>query len=64
VDTKVKEIFALYKLAESLLTEFRRFKLHTDWVWARDSVLFYLELSEYDYNELRSELFDQMRDLL
>lgn len=60
VDVKVKEIFALFKLAENILTSHYRFKPANDWRWAGSQVLDYLHLSDRDYEELQADIIDEM----
>lgn len=64
VDAKVKEIFCLFKLAESILTSYRRFKPANDWQWACEPVFSHLGISEVDYAELQADIVEDLESLV
>lgn len=60
---EVRSLFVLLKLAENILTEFRRHSESPDWCWAASGVRYYLGISEQDYFELKADMFDQLEML-
>ena len=55
-----KDLYALAKVASNVLSQYQLGKDEAEWNLVRDSVLGYLGLSEWDYNEIQEDIKDSL----
>jgi len=58
-----KILFCLFKMADNIINEHRRFRPSNDWRWAEEQVMYYLGISEPDYNEIRDDVIDDIEHI-